>query len=270
MALVERAFGLRLASAAVLVPLALAAVWLGGVYFAALVIAAAGGMGWEWAQLTGCRGPAALPIVMAAALAGAGAGVGNCRRRARPDSDRSRRGSGSAAAGAGCPVPGWAALGTAWIALPCLACLWLAAERPGGRAAMLWLFATVWATDTAAYLAGRGIGGPLLAPLVSPKKTWSGAVGGLLGAAVVGWASARLAGGSVAVVVAAGLVLSVAAQLGDLAESFAKRRFGVKDSGALIPGHGGLLDRLDGMLTAALVQGAMTLAAGTGPLLWRV
>jgi len=100
------------------------------------------------------------------------------------------------------------------------------------------------------------------------NKTWSGFIGGILSAALVGWAAAGATGAATALLVPAGFALGLAAQLGDLAESLAKRRFGVKDSGSLIPGHGGLLDRLDGMLAAAALLGLLTLAAGASPLVW--
>ncbi|HET9020103.1 MAG TPA: phosphatidate cytidylyltransferase, partial [Acetobacteraceae bacterium] len=113
-----------------------------------------------------------------------------------------------------------------------------------------------------AYLSGRLVGGARLAPRISPGKTWSGAIGGLLAAALVGAA----AGGGRGALVAA--VLSVVAQAGDLAESAAKRRAGVKDSGRLIPGHGGVLDRLDALLAAAPAAALLALALGPGVALW--
>ncbi len=123
-----------------------------------------------------------------------------------------------------------------------------------GFAAFLFLFATVWATDIFAYLVGRLIGGPLLWPGVSPKKTWSGAIGGLAGGVaagtVVAYASVGMAPALAGVLA---LVLSIVAQGGDLFESAVKRRFGAKDASSLIPGHGGVMDRLDGFLVAALV-----------------
>jgi phosphatidate cytidylyltransferase len=122
-----------------------------------------------------------------------------------------------------------------------------------GLTALLFLFATVWATDILAYLTGRTLGGPLLWPRLSPNKTWSGAIGGLLGGVAAGIAVAYASGGTrgaVAGVLA--LLLSVVAQGGDLFESAIKRRFGVKDASNLIPGHGGVMDRLDGFLVAAL------------------
>lgn len=121
-----------------------------------------------------------------------------------------------------------------------------------GFAAIVFLFAVVWATDVAAYFAGRALGGPKLWPAVSPKKTWSGAIGGLLGGAAAGVLVVKLAGLAISpMLVLVALGLSVVSQGGDLLESAIKRRFDAKDASQLIPGHGGLMDRLDGFLTAA-------------------
>jgi phosphatidate cytidylyltransferase len=122
-----------------------------------------------------------------------------------------------------------------------------------GFVAIILLYAVVWSTDIAAYFVGRAVGGPKLLPQVSPKKTWSGAVGGTLAAVIVVVIVAKAAG--LTAVAAIGLIavaLSIVAQVGDLFESFLKRRFGAKDSGHLIPGHGGLMDRLDGFVTVAV------------------
>jgi phosphatidate cytidylyltransferase len=118
---------------------------------------------------------------------------------------------------------------------------------------LLWLFLVVWATDIFAYFVGRGIGGAKLAPSISPGKTWAGLVGGMLGAAVVGGIVSTATGGPIWLAIVAAPVLAVVAQAGDLFESLLKRRAGVKDSGTLIPGHGGALDRLDGLLFATPV-----------------
>jgi phosphatidate cytidylyltransferase len=139
----------------------------------------------------------------------------------------------------------------------------------------MFLFAVVWSTDTVAYFVGRALGGPRLMPRVSPKKTWSGMLGGTAAALIVALiiATTDSLAGSLAIAALA-LALSVVAQVGDLFESFLKRRFGAKDSSHLIPGHGGLMDRLDGFVTAAvlaaligLMRGGL-LAPGRGLLVW--
>lgn len=145
----------------------------------------------------------------------------------------------------------WAAFGAVYIAAPCLAVLWLRAGADG-RETLLWLAVTVWTTDMAAFAFGKAIGGPRLAPGISPAKTWAGFAGGLAGAVLASMAMASLLGlKSAAAGLAVGAVVGLVAQGGDLLESGLKRRFGVKDTGHLIPGHGGVLDRLDAMLTAA-------------------
>jgi phosphatidate cytidylyltransferase len=137
------------------------------------------------------------------------------------------------------------------------------------------LFATVWTTDIFAFLGGRAIGGPLLWPQVSPKKTWVGAIAGLAGGVAAGVVVAYASGiGRLGMAGIMALLLSVLAQAGDLFESAVKRRFGAKDASRLIPGHGGLMDRLDGFLVAAfaaLLIGIVrqgTAAPGAGLLLW--
>ena len=154
----------------------------------------------------------------------------------------------------------------ALIGLPTIALVWLRSVPAIGLDLVLWLLVVVWTTDTAAYLVGRSVGGLRLAPSISPGKTWSGLSGGVIGASlasvVTAWAL-----GSERLVNAAGLgaVFAVLAQLGDLAESALKRRAGVKDSGWLIPGHGGVLDRVDGLLLTAPV---LALLVGAGAWSW--
>ena len=163
----------------------------------------------------------------------------------------------------------WASIGTLWIGTASAALLWLAADPLTGRATLLWLFALVWATDSAAYAVGRWVGGPRLAPRWSPKKTWSGALGGIAAAGLVGAITAKILGISMLSPVSwVSMGLSVAVLFGDLAESAAKRRFGVKDTSGLIPGHGGLLDRLDGMLAALAAAAALALVRGASPVVW--
>jgi phosphatidate cytidylyltransferase len=161
----------------------------------------------------------------------------------------------------------WTALGTAYIGVPLAALLALRSRIGDGALSVLFLFAVVWATDTGAYFVGRAVGGAPLAPTWSPRKTRSGALGGLAAGLLAGFGAwiAGLAAGLWPILVLA-LVLSVAAEVGDLFESFLKRHFHRKDSGRIIPGHGGLFDRLDSLLTAAPVM-ALVMAAG-GPDQW--
>ena len=163
----------------------------------------------------------------------------------------------------------WAALlaGAPYIGLAVAALLWLRADGPAGGRAVLFVLLVVWASDVGAYLAGRALGGPLLAPAISPGKTWAGAAGGLAAAVLAGLAVGCPESAGRATL--AGAVLGIAAQSGDLLESAIKRGFGVKDSGTLIPGHGGLFDRLDGILTAAPVAALLAMRVGHGVVFWR-
>lgn len=139
--------------------------------------------------------------------------------------------------------------------LGAMAGLWFIRDHLGMTAA-LWVFGMVWATDIGAYFAGRAFGGARLAPAISPSKTWSGLIGGMV-AALVASATIGDRGGIIGVPLWIGLFMGLLAQLGDLGESWMKRRAGVKDSGKLIPGHGGLFDRVDGLLPVALLLGAL-------------
>jgi len=145
----------------------------------------------------------------------------------------------------------WLAGGVAYSGLTVISLAAIRGDTAHGFAAMLFIFAVVWATDILAYFVGRAIGGPKLAPSISPGKTWSGAIGGAISAVIAGtllhMAFFSLDGLWVPVIA---LVLSVFSQIGDLFESFIKRRFGVKDSSRLIPGHGGVMDRVDGLVFA--------------------
>ncbi|NBB84308.1 MAG: phosphatidate cytidylyltransferase, partial [Alphaproteobacteria bacterium] len=144
------------------------------------------------------------------------------------------------------------ALGIPYMGLAVLSMVWLRGLDDEGRALTFWLVLVVWTTDIAAYAAGRAIGGPRLAPTVSPNKTWAGLLGAMVGAVLAGVAFAVAFGVEVIWPAAVmGAVLAVVAQSGDLAESAMKRRHGMKDSGSLIPGHGGILDRIDGVIAAA-------------------
>lgn len=246
-------------------PLALAAIWFGSPYFPVLVALVAAGMAWEWARLAAAERWAAMAFVIATPLAAIATIAFGAPLAAVGVAMSGAILVAGAAVATGVPAPLWLAAGTAWISLPCLAILWMAGET-NGRATIFWLFAIVWGSDIGAYVAGRSFGGPRLAPRLSPNKTWSGALGGAACAGLVGGIAALLLGGPATIWIAMSLLLSIAAQLGDLVESSAKRKFGVKDSGTLIPGHGGLLDRLDSLLTAAALLGLLALAGATAPL----
>ncbi|QCB54063.1 phosphatidate cytidylyltransferase [Sphingopyxis sp. PAMC25046] len=144
------------------------------------------------------------------------------------------------------------------LVLGAMAGLWFVRDHLGVTAA-LWVFGIVWATDIGAYFAGRAFGGARLAPKISPSKTWSGLFGGMV-AALIASATIGDRAGIVGVPLWIGLFMGLLAQLGDLAQSWMKRRAGVKDSGKLIPGHGGLFDRVDGVLPVALLLGALAFA----------
>ena len=261
--------GLRILSALVLAPIAVAAAWFGSPYLAIVTAIAGALMAWEWARLChggrlGASGLALIAAMLAAIVTEAVAGVApaigvgilgaaivflTARREAEGEAP-------------------WLALGALWLAIPCVLLLWLARPDGIGSRTVLWIFAVVWATDIGAYLVGRRVGGPLLAPRWSPGKTWAGLLGGAGCAALAGWGTARVLDGSVMLpLVSAGL--AIVGQFGDLAESVAKRRFGVKDSSGLIPGHGGLLDRLDGLLAVVPAVALLTLIGGGSVLMWR-
>jgi phosphatidate cytidylyltransferase len=158
---------------------------------------------------------------------------------------------------------GWMVAGLIYAGALLLAPILLRRDGAHGFTALMFLFAIVWGTDIAAYFAGRAIGGPKLMPAVSPNKTWSGALGGALGGVAAGLVVVQCAGLAVMpALVMLAFALSVVAQAGDLLESAIKRHFGAKDSSALIPGHGGLMDRLDGFLTAAAAAVMVGLARG--------
>ena len=241
---------LRVASAVVLLPVALGCLYAGGVAWLALVLAATLALVWEWWRLWRLK-PGAMPALTLLA--------------------------------------GWF-----YMIFGAGALYWLRSDPVVGLIDVLFLLAVVWASDIGAYVAGRMIGGPKLAPAISPGKTWSGAAGGLIAATLIGTGAAALlapGGASRAAAIAAMIVgllvsravapgpashaltvaagLAVASQLGDLLESALKRHFGVKDSSRLIPGHGGVFDRLDGVLAAGPVALLLAAMLGPGVELWR-
>lgn len=218
----------RVLSALVIAPVCLGALWLGGIGWEVLIVLLAIGMAAEWTTIS-----------------------------------RARRGGAMGRSAA------TLAVGLIYLVPATVALIWMRDDAIVGLANVLFILLVVWASDIGAYLAGRTFGGPRLAPAISPGKTWSGAIGGLVSAALVGVAVVSLTtGGDVLHGGLMGAMLGIAAQIGDLIESAVKRHFGVKDSGWLIPGHGGLLDRLDGLLMAAPLAAIVVLALGRGVTLW--
>lgn len=242
----------RVLSGIVLIVLALALTFLGSVWYRLLAAAISGAVLYEWLAMTTAAQPAStrflaggfLAILLALLIGGLTISylllvlvvaimvtlVHSLR------------------IGAGF----WAAGGLAYAGLLGVALAALRGDSAAGLQASLLLFAVVWATDILAYFTGRAIGGPKLAPAISPGKTWSGALGGTAAAIVAGLVVAYYFTSPLGWAAFAGLslLLSVVSQMGDLFESWIKRRFGVKDSGNLIPGHGGVMDRVDGLATA--------------------
>ena len=249
----------RIASALVLAPIGIIAAFFGGWLFLAACAIAAGIILWEWTSLVVRSAdpvilvPGLTALLAAAILAGAS--------EAGPAMGVVAAGTmltgAVMAAWPGRYVPDtalWGAGGVIYAGIVLLSPVLLRSDPEFGFAALLFLFATVWATDVFAYLVGRKLGGPLLWPQVSPNKTWSGAIGGLGGGVAAGTLVAYASGGTKPVAAAVlALILSIVAQGGDLFESAVKRRFGAKDASSLIPGHGGVMDRLDGFLFAAFV-----------------
>ena len=154
---------------------------------------------------------------------------------------------------------GWQLAGFVYALVPALALLWIRERSPVGVELLLWVFITTWSVDIGAYFAGRTIGGPKLAPAISPNKTWAGLIGGMAAAALFGGLWAWLLQ-LPAILLLLAAPFAFAAQMGDLFESWLKRRAGVKDSGDWLPGHGGALDRLDGLVVVATLTAAAMIA----------
>lgn len=251
--------GIRVASAAVLVPAVLGAVWFADMpglrwVFLVLVAVAVALLAIEWGAMTAPKAPIRVSTALTVAiLAGAflayqkhmplawgavGLGAIAAALVARGVSER----------------PTNAAFGVVYLAIPVICLIWLRG-MPEGRQWTVLLFVVAWAADIAAFAVGSALKGPKLWPRFSPNKTWSGFIGGLVAAAAAGAAMAAFSAIVLSVQAGAliGLVGGLATMAGDLWESMLKRRFGVKDSGDLIPGHGGLLDRVDGLMFAAVV-----------------
>ncbi len=253
--------GLRVVSALVLAPPVLAALYFGSPYSDILIILAGGLMVWEWVRICGegKTGPLGLVLVFTVAATLILIALGYAQQTfsawhllvvcAVIGLLAVRRDEGVMFPSSSL----WSAAGAFYIPFCCMAFIMLRQRPDDGLAVIFWLVAAVWATDIGAYFVGKTLGGPKLAPRISPKKTWSGLCGGVLAAAIASWAVLAAFGYSNLFNYALfGAILAVVAQAGDLFESALKRRFGVKDSSNLIPGHGGVLDRADGLLSASM------------------
>lgn len=248
----RRELVLRIVSAVALAPIAIAVAYFDGWPFVIFWTVAALGILWEWIRLV--IGAEGRPALAAGAIALAGAVVAITSGLPIVSFAIIIGGAMLAAAVSPAGRRAWGGCGVLYAGAALVPSVLLRADTEHGFTAIIFIFAIVWVTDIAAYFAGRAIGGPKLAPRLSPKKTWSGALGGSLAAMVAGIATAAIAGlDHLTVIAVLSFALSVAAQSGDLAESAMKRAFGVKDSSQLIPGHGGLMDRLDGFIAAVLV-----------------
>lgn len=268
----KREIVLRVTSAVVLAALAVGATLLSPWSFLVLVMVGGVIVTWEWGRLTRGKGFDGTALVAEISVAAIAVFVA----LGRPDYALLLLAAAAAAIGVTTFAAGgavWSVAGLVYAALPAAALVWLRSDPSLGLIAILYLFAVAWTTDTASYAAGRLIGGPKLAPRISPNKTWSGFVVGALVPALVGIAFAVALKSSSAVWLAlVSVALALACQMGDLMESWVKRRFGAKDMSQLIPGHGGLLDRIDGLLVAAVLAGLIALRdpaqPGHGLLIW--
>jgi phosphatidate cytidylyltransferase len=241
---------MRVIAALVLAPLALAIAYAGGWLWTVLATLASIGLYVEW--LTIVRASHETRVVAAGIVALAISGL--CLAMGRIDAALLALVVGLAGVALlSSERRGWTAAGFLYAAAAEIASVLVRLDQTKGFAALILILLVVWVTDIGGYFAGRGIGGPKLWPRVSPKKTWAGAVGGFAASLVVAAGFAALGLGKTGPILLLGAALSVASQLGDLFESAVKRRFGVKDSSHIIPGHGGLLDRLDGFVAAIVV-----------------
>jgi phosphatidate cytidylyltransferase len=262
---------LRIVSALVLGPLAIACIYFGPPWFNVLIAMAVAIMAWEWTRM--CCGPALTaesalaPLIVVAGLAAASFGhiwiatsaviaggicVGIIAFALRRD------------------LPVWAGSGVLLVGLAGIGLVSLRSAGDSGVITVLWFFGAIWATDTFAYFAGKAIGGPRLAPRISPNKTWAGLLGGVIASAAfsaawLGWLQAQ----GILHAILLGVAVAVVAQLSDLMVSRVKRLAHVKDTGTLIPGHGGLLDRADGFLLNGTLIVLLALLGGKDVIPWQ-
>jgi phosphatidate cytidylyltransferase len=240
---------MRIMAALVLAPLALAAAWFGGWFWTILVTLTVVGLFGEWMMVIGNLRPNALMWGFAAlGVAGLVLGYGSTEIAHLIIA----LGLFAMFLFSAREHKSWAAIGLAYTAAPLFSSILLRKDPVYGLQAIIFVFAVVWITDIMGYFVGRSVGGPKLWVRVSPKKTWSGAAGGIVGSMIFAAAFAESGYGALIPMLMLATVISIISQAGDLFESAVKRRFDVKDSSQIIPGHGGLLDRLDGFMTAIL------------------
>ena len=265
-------FLVRGLSAIVLAVLALAATIASAWTFLLLAILAGAILAWEWGKLVRGTGFDAIAWIQAIGVAA----VVILIALRRPEIALAALAIGLVAIGLASFATNrlwWSLAGLLYTALTVGALVWLRSDQTYGATVVLYVFVVAWTTDTVSYAAGRSIGGAKLSPHISPNKTWSGFIAGALAPAIVGYAFALVLGATTAWRLAlVSVALALACQMGDLVESAVKRRFGVKDMSELIPGHGGLFDRIDGLLLAGLLAGLIALRdaanPGQGLLIW--
>ena len=262
---------MRVIVAAVLAPLAIGIAYVGGVFWIALVTLAVIGLYVEWLMVIGLARD--MRVVACGVVALAIAGI--CLAMGRIEIALVILGIGLLATALIAPERrNWVAAGFLYAAAAQTASILVRFDAAKGFVALMFVLLVVWVTDSGGYFAGRGIGGPKLWPRVSPKKTWAGAIGGFAAGLIVAACFAALDLGRTGPLLLLGGMLSIVSQLGDLFESAVKRRFGVKDSSHVIPGHGGLLDRLDGFVAAIVVAAIFGLlrdgadGVGRGLMVW--
>lgn len=267
--------GVRALSAVVLIPAVLVDVWVGGIWFYLLVALIGILMAQEWVAIVHKDNPLQFALHAAGAMCGALLPLNIGLAGGLVSIAVLTALSVAAALRAEPGGPWWRYLGVPYVSLPPIAFVVLRNDPAFGVAAIVLVMLMVWAADTLAYFAGRIIGGPKLAPRISPKKTWAG-----MGGAMAGSALAALVVGLALGLPGLGMLLFVAALLavveqgGDLFKSAMKRHYGVKDSGRLIPGHGGVIDRVDGLVAVAIAAALIGAAraglahAGAGILIW--
>jgi phosphatidate cytidylyltransferase len=249
----------RIAAALVLAPAAIACAYVGGWLWIALVTAATIGLFIEWQMVVGASRETRVTASGALALLIAGV----CFAIAGIETAALILAVGLAAVVLlAAERRGWSAAGFLYAALAQIASILVRLDHTDGLVALILVLLVVWVTDIGGYFAGRGIGGPKLWPRVSPNKTWAGAIGGFLASLLVAAGFAGFGFGKAWAMLLLAAALSVASQLGDLFESAVKRRFGVKDSSHIIPGHGGLMDRLDGFVAAIVLAAIFGLLRG--------